>query len=180
MWQTPYCRLVRPEYWLALYRNVSLPLARAVSSLVSTYLSLSVVFLLTYILQFFFGKMCWLVSHEASDTCQGITNHKQWWTKKMWISCSLECTSCFISHNKTNIIWKHTCPMLTEALFTTARTWRQPKCPRQSYGWRRLLHIHSGIHSAVKKNGISHCSNMGGPIDCHTEGSKLDRVRQIS
>ena len=37
------------------------------------------------------------------------------------------------------IIWKDTCtPLLTTALFTTAKTWKQPKCPITSEWIKKL------------------------------------------
>ena len=44
-----------------------------------------------------------------------------------------------------------------------------------------VVDIYSGIllsHKKEQNNAI--CSNMGEPRDCHTEGSKSDRERQIS
>ena len=44
-----------------------------------------------------------------------------------------------------------------------------------------MVHVYNGILLSHKKewnNAI--CSNMDGPRDCQTEGSKSDRERQIS
>ena len=44
-----------------------------------------------------------------------------------------------------------------------------------------VVHIYNGIllsHKKEQNNAI--CSNMDRPRDCHTEGSKSDRERQIS
>ena len=53
------------------------------------------------------------------------------------------------------IIQKDTCtPMLTAALFTTARTWKQPKCP-STEEWIKRWYIHTNeYYSAIKKNEI--------------------------
>ena len=50
------------------------------------------------------------------------------------------------------IIQKDTCtPMLTAALFTTARTWKQPKCP-STYEWIKKIHIYNRILLSHKKD----------------------------
>ena len=52
------------------------------------------------------------------------------------------------------IIQKESCTtMFIAALFTIARTWKQPKCP-STYKWikKNVLYTHNGIyHSALKK-----------------------------
>ena len=55
-----------------------------------------------------------------------------------------------------NMIWKDTCtPVFTAALFTIARTWKQPKCPLTEEWIKTMWHIHSmEYYSAVRKNGI--------------------------
>ena len=43
--------------------------------------------------------------------------------------------------------------MFTAALFTTARTWKQPRCPLADEWIRKLWYIHTMEHySAIKKN----------------------------
>ena len=51
-------------------------------------------------------------------------------------------------------IEKDTCiPLFTAALFTTARTWRQPRCPSTDEWIKKLRYIYSmEYHSAIKKN----------------------------
>ena len=83
--------------------------------------------------------------------------------------------------------------MFIVALFTIAKTWKQPKCP-STEGWKKtigyvcvcthacahahtLTHTHNGIlfgHENEQNNAI--CSNMEGPRDYHT---KSNRERQI-
>ena len=45
--------------------------------------------------------------------------------------------------------------MFTAALFTIAKTWKQPKCP-STYDWiRKMWYIHTmEYYSAIKKNKI--------------------------
>ena len=51
------------------------------------------------------------------------------------------------------IIQKDTCtPMFIAALFTIARTWKQPKCPMTD-GWIKMWHIYTmEYYSAIKRN----------------------------
>ena len=52
------------------------------------------------------------------------------------------------------IIEKDTCtPMFTTALFTIARTWKQPRCPSADKWIRKQLYIYTmEYYSAIKKN----------------------------
>ena len=89
------------------------------------------------------------------------------------------------------ITQKDTCtPMFIAALFTIAKTWKQPKCPSTDEWIKKMwdiyiyiythIHTHNGILLSHKKewnNAI--CSYMDGPRDYHTKQSKLERERQI-
>ena len=45
--------------------------------------------------------------------------------------------------------------MFTAALFTIARTWKQPKCPSTDEWIRKMWHIYTmKYYSAIKRNGI--------------------------
>ena len=61
--------------------------------------------------------------------------------------------------------------MFIVALFTIARTWKQPKCPLIEDWIKKIWYIHTmEYYSAIKKeqnNAI--CSDMDEPRDCHTE-----------
>jgi len=77
---------------------------------------------------------------------------------------------------------KDTCtPMFTAPVFTTAKTWKQPKRPSIDEQIKKMWYIHTmDYNSAIKKeqnNAI--CSNTDGPRDGHTKWSKSDRERQI-
>ena len=44
-------------------------------------------------------------------------------------------------------------PLLTTALFTIARTWKQPRCPQTDEGIKKLWHIYTvEYYSAIKRN----------------------------
>ena len=87
------------------------------------------------------------------------------------------------THPFNGNIKKDTCtPMFTAALFTTAKTWKQPKCPLTGEWIKKMWYIYTmEYYSAIKKewnNAI--CSNMDGPGDYQIKWSKSDTERQIS
>ena len=51
-------------------------------------------------------------------------------------------------------IEKDTCiPLFIAALFTTARTWKQPRCPLTDEGIKKLWYIYTmAYYSAIKRN----------------------------
>jgi len=71
------------------------------------------------------------------------------------------------------MIIKEVCtPMFIEALFTTPKTWKQPKYPLTGEWIKKMWYTYTmEYYSAVKKNEIMPfiCSNTNGPRDCHTE-----------
>ena len=74
-----------------------------------------------------------------------------------------------------SLIWKDTfTPMFTAAPLTTAKTWKQPKCPSTGKWIKKMWYIYTmEYYSANKKewnNAIY--SNIDGPRDDHTKWSK--------
>ena len=59
-------------------------------------------------------------------------------------------------HTEEIIIEEDTCtPMFIAALFTTARTWKQPRCPSADEWIRKLWYIYTvEYYSAIKKEHI--------------------------
>ena len=59
-------------------------------------------------------------------------------------------------HSKETQIERDTCtPMFTAALFSVARTWKQPRCPSVDEWIRKLWYIYTmKYYSAVKKNAF--------------------------
>ena len=55
-----------------------------------------------------------------------------------------------------SIIQKESCTtMFTAALFTIARTWKQPQCPSSDEWRKKMWHIYTmEYHSAIKRNEI--------------------------
>ena len=54
------------------------------------------------------------------------------------------------------IIQKDTCPiMFIAALFTIAKTWKQPKCPSTGEWIKKMWHMYTmEYYSAIKRNEI--------------------------
>ena len=59
-------------------------------------------------------------------------------------------------HMEKTIILKDACtPMFIAALFTIARTWKQPKCPATEEWMKKMWYIYTmEYYSAIKKNKI--------------------------
>ena len=60
---------------------------------------------------------------------------------------------------------KNTCsPMFTAAIFTTAKTWKQPKCPSTEEWIKKMWYIYTmEYYSAIKKErNKAICSNRDG------------------
>ena len=77
-----------------------------------------------------------------------------------------------------NIFQKDTCaPIFIAALFTIAKTWKQPRCPSADEQIKKILYKHTYIYiyiieyySAIKNNEIMPfvaCMNL--EIDYHTK-----------
>ena len=71
--------------------------------------------------------------------------------------------------------------MFIAALFTTAKKWKQPKCPSTDECIKKIWCIYTvEYYSAIKKewnNGL--CSNINATRDSHTKWNKSERERQI-
>ena len=78
------------------------------------------------------------------------------------------------------IIQKDTCtPMFTEALFTIARSWKQPKCPSTDEWIKKMWYIHKmEYYSAIKRNEIG--SFVETWMDLETVIQSEVREKQIS
>ena len=76
------------------------------------------------------------------------------------------------------IIQKESCiTMFTAALFTIARTWKQPKCPSTDEWIKKMWCIYTmEYYSAIKKEwNNTICSNMDRPRDYHTKWSQKEK-----
>ena len=71
--------------------------------------------------------------------------------------------------------------MFIAALFTIAKTWKQPRCPLTDDWVRKMWNIYTReYYSAIKKEwNDAICSNMEGTRESHSEWSKSERERQI-
>ena len=55
-------------------------------------------------------------------------------------------------------------PMFIVALFTTAKIWKQPKCPSIDEWIKQLWDIYIvQYYSAIKKENLTLCNSMDGP-----------------
>ena len=88
------------------------------------------------------------------------------------------------SHNwahmlRKTIIQKDTCtPMFIAALFTTARTWKQPKCPLTDEWIKRIWCIYTmEYYSAIKRNEIGSFAMMWVDLETviQSEGSRKEK-----
>ena len=71
-------------------------------------------------------------------------------------------------------------PMFLATLFTTARTWKQPKCPSTEEWIKKMWYIYTmEYYSAIKREWNSAiCRDVDRPRDCHPKGSKSEREKQ--
>ena len=78
------------------------------------------------------------------------------------------------------IIQKDTCtPVFTAALFTIARTWKQPKCPSTDEWIKKIWYIYTMEHySAIKRNEIGSFVEMW--MDLESYRVKYVRRRKTS
>jgi len=70
-------------------------------------------------------------------------------------------------------------PMSIAALFTIARTWKQPRCPLTDEQIQKLWYTYTvEYYSAIKWMNLS-SSEVEEPRACYTECSKSEREKQI-
>ena len=74
---------------------------------------------------------------------------------------------------------ERTCiPVFTAVLFTTAKKWKQPKCPSAEEWVRKMWYIHTMEHySAIKKNEMTSAAPW---MDPETDILSEDRETEIS
>ena len=70
--------------------------------------------------------------------------------------------------------------MFIAALFTTDKTWKQPKCPTAEWikkMWYIYIYTHTynGILLSHKNETMPFCSYVDGPRDDHTKCDNLER-----
>ena len=81
------------------------------------------------------------------------------------------------------IIHKDTCtPMFIAALFTIARSWKQPKCPSTDEWIKKMRYIYTmEYYSAIKRNEIESFVEMWMDLETVIQSEvKSEREKQIS
>ena len=70
---------------------------------------------------------------------------------------------CMYPENMKTLIWKDTCtPMFIAALFTIAKTWKQPKCPLTDEWIKKMWSIYTmEYYSAIKRMKYCHLQQHG-------------------
>ena len=72
----------------------------------------------------------------------------------------------------------HPTPVLTAALFTIARSWKQPKCPSTDTWIRKMWYIYRmEYYSAIKRNEIGSCVETWMDLETviQSEGSQKEK-----
>ena len=82
--------------------------------------------------------------------------------RKLELPCHPAIPPLEICPEKTIIKKRHVDPVFTAALFTTAKTWKQPKCP-STHGWiKKRQDIHRmGYYSDIKRMKRCHLQQLG-------------------
>ena len=78
-----------------------------------------------------------------------------------------------------NMIWKDTCtPVFTAALFTTAKTWKQPKCPSRGTD-TDVVYVCNTLLLSHKRSGILPFATIWMDLEGIMVAEMSDRERQI-
>ena len=97
----------------------------------------------------------------------------------MWGSFHGLVSHLHVFFGEMSIIWKDTCtPVFITALFTIARTWKQPKCPLTEERIKKMWYIYTmEYYPAIIRNKIdcAICRDVDGP----GESSNSERGKQI-
>ena len=85
---------------------------------------------------------------------------------------------------KKTMTWRDTCmPMFTAALYTMAKTWKQPKCPLTEE-WIKVLYINTVEYYSAIKNEImpfsATCMDLGIIILSEISQTEKDKYHMIS
>ena len=105
-----------------------------------------------------------------------------------WVAISFSKTTLWASDPTTrHILWgnqnwkKHTYPNVHCGTITTARTWKQPRCPLADEWIRKLWHVYTmEYYSAIKNVCIWVRSNEVDELRaCYPEWSKSEKEKEI-
>ena len=81
-----------------------------------------------------------------------------------------------------NMIWEDLCtPVFIAALFTVAKTWKQPKCPLTEEWIKKMWYIYTlEYYSAIKKNEVMPFAAPWMELEIVIQWSKLEREGKTS
>ena len=92
----------------------------------------------------------------------------------------------YIQKKTKTLIWKDTCTaMFIAALFTIAKTWKQPASINRWMDKLDVVYIHTHTHtqwillSHNKEWNSAICNTMDGPREYYAKWNQADRERQI-
>ena len=82
--------------------------------------------------------------------------------------------------NPETLFWKNICTSVFIAvLLTSAKTWKQPKCPPGAEWIKKLWHIYTAEYHLTIKKELIFCHRMKGPGEYYMKWNKPVRQRQI-
>ena len=87
-------------------------------------------------------------------------------TKNRTTTWSSNSTPGYIPERVKTLVQRHMTPMLTAALFTAARVWKQSKCPSTGK-WIKMWSVYKMKYYLATKKISAICSNVDGPRECY-------------
>ena len=127
------------------------------------------------------GKSTFLHSWWECKMIQPLWKTLQMYIRKLNIELSYDLAIWLLGiYPDKTFFEKDTCTCLfTAALFTIAKTWKQPKCTLIDYWIRKMWYIYTmEFYSSIKKNKTMPFAATWMEIDSHTKWNKSERERQ--
>ena len=137
-------------------------------------------------------QRCWVIRWQVDDVQQEAWGPENFRELRVPLATLLFHRRLLVKEKQISVLFNtlitiksslSTCtPMFTAALFTIARTRKQPRCPLTDKWVRKLWYIYTmEYYSAIKKECIwVSPDEVDGPRAYYTEWSKSEREKQIS